>query len=106
MPKAKQKTHRDEEGEEEAPLHGVINEEEVHLHTQSPDKILEDMVNNIENEKPEAMKQVIVSFKKAITVVMPRMEEADPVAVLRVVTDPNCLAIHPAWKGEKSDWKN
>ena len=88
MPKVKQKTHRGKEGEEETPLHGVINEEEACQHTQALDKILEDMANNIENEKPEAMKQEIVSFKEAITATMPGMEESDPVAVLSMVKDP------------------
>ena len=48
MPKATQKSSVDvEEAEEEIPLHGTINEEEVKAYRESIDKIFEDMATNI-----------------------------------------------------------
>ena len=94
MPKVSQKLGENEEGEEETTLHGTINEEEAWLHTQTLDDII-DMARNVEEGEPDVMKKAIMSPKEAITMVMPAMEEANPMAVLRSVRDPSCLAVHP-----------
>ena len=94
MPKAAKKTH-EEGGEVDVPLHGTINEEEAHLHTQNLDEIIDDLARKIESREPDAVKQTINSFKEAILSLIPEMEEVDPAAVLRAVKDPSSLAIHP-----------
>ena len=53
------------------------------------------MAKKIEEGEPGAMKEAILSFRENISIIMPGMDEADTMAVLRVVRDPNCLAILP-----------
>lgn len=95
MPKATQKSGGVEEGEEETTFHGAGNEkEEAQLQIQAMDTIIEDMASKIEGD-PNAMKKAIRSLKEVSTMVMPGMEEVNPMVVLRTVRDTSCLAIHP-----------
>ena len=51
------------------------------------------------------MKQVIDSFKEAISAIIPGIEEANPAIVLRVIKDPSSLAICPTQKRKNVCWK-
>ena len=56
------------------------------------------MVCKIEYDNPSAMEEVVDSFKRTITTVMPQMEDANQQTVLRVIRDPSGLAIHSQTK--------
>ena len=82
MPKAHKKTSGvEEEKMEEATPHGAINEYEANLHTQKLVEIIEVMTSRIEEGDAGAMKQATMDCKEAITMMMPSMEEVDPMIV-------------------------
>ena len=98
MPKATQKSSREQPEEEdiievgdddddevavEAGTHGVINPTEAKHHIQCLDKAREDMMARIDGgEVKDILKSVLEDFKNAITVVMPQMAEADITIIL------------------------
>ena len=50
-------------------------------------------------EIKDILKDTIKEFQEAMTILIPSMSEADPIAVLRTIKDPMCMALHP-WMEE------
>ena len=102
MPKAKSKSltaeEHVEEGDQEIPLNGAINEEESKLYIQSLDKVFHDMATNIEEGTVNAMELAITDLKLAMIKQIPGAEEADTRCILRAMRDPSCLAVRKQTK--------
>ena len=73
MPKATQKSKGKDEGDEDAPLHGAINEAEACQYSQDLKKIIGELGTNIRNEEPDAMRWAIHTYKEAMAAMIPRM---------------------------------
>ena len=92
MPKAKQKSVA-EEVEEETPLHGVINEEEVKTYRNGLDKIFNNLAKNIQDNVGNAMELAIIDLKTQITKYIPGTEEVNTNGILNTICDPSCLIL-------------
>ena len=95
MPKAKQKPRGTDEGDEDVPLHGTINEKEAHWYTQNLEKIISNFASSIEDKEADAMKLAICNCKEAMVAMVPGMEEANPDTVLKAVKDQCGLTLCP-----------
>ena len=76
--------------------YGTTNLDKVqkHIHT------LDDSLNKLEESIRERvvediMQKMLECFKKSITEIIPSMEEASEVVVLKAVKDPSCMALMP-----------
>ena len=92
MPKAKQKSVA-EEVEENTPLHGVINEEELNIYRNSLDKIFDNLSKNIQDNVGYAMELAVKDLKNQIAAHIPGAEEVDPIGILNTIRDPSCLIL-------------
>ena len=93
MPKAKEKTIIPDEEEEVVP-HGVINTEEAKIHALSLKRVLDEMEEDIKAGTVEnAMKTTIDKIKSALVKIVPSMEEAKEISVLKAIRDTSCMAL-------------
>ena len=92
MPKAKQNSVA-EDVEEEAPLHGVINEEEAKTYRDGLDKIFDNLAKNIQDNIGNAMELAVIDLKAQITNHISGAEEVDPKGILNTIRDPSCLIL-------------
>ena len=74
MPKAKQKSKGKDEGDEDAPLHGVINEEEACQYSQDLKKVIAELGTNIRNEELDTMRRAIHTYKEAMAAMQTPMQ--------------------------------
>ena len=93
MPKAQQKSV--EEEEDDAPLHGPINEAEAKQYSLALDDIIIKMGQDIKDEAQDAMKKAIMTYKEEICKMVPRMDMSDADMVWRSIKDKVGLCIYP-----------
>ena len=87
MPKAKDE-------EEEVVPHGVINTEEAKIHTLSLRRALDKMEGDIKARTIEnVMKTTVDKIKSAVVKIVPSMEEAKEISVLKAIRDISCMAL-------------
>ena len=92
MPKAKQKSVT-EDVEEEMPLHGAINEEEVKRYRDGLDTIFKNLAKNINDNIGNAMELEVNDLTAHITNHIPSAAEVDPKGILSSIRDPSCLIL-------------
>ena len=95
MPKAKEKTIIPDEEEEVVPR-GVINTEEAKIHALTLKRVLDEMEDGIKAGTIEnVMKMTIDKIKSALVKIVPSMEEAKEISVLKAIRDTLCMALMP-----------
>ena len=95
MPKAKEKTIIPDEEEEVVP-HGVINPEEAKIHALTLKGALDEMEEVIKSGMVEnIMKRAIDKIKLALVRLVPSMEEANEISVLKAIKDISCTVLLP-----------